>query len=400
MEQTNLFGDELKIKGVSERYPGLLASEALRRIGKIVASDMGDSSLGSKQWPPQLVRYYRQVLSRRISGAMARELLTHCSVIDALLEGKISQALDISLQRIKGLELQANGTNYQVSQRLEVIPSEVNILPTRQEMAIIQKERNQEARAFAGGNYQSPAPQGKGKTGVREERTGFKGKDAKGKGKSKSEGKKTGAQERVLRPSSVDLHGAGVAAPDRSGKIEVSMRGFFTRYEGPKASETILVVDAERLRRSESLSSAIRASVEPRGSFPDCAASSEAGEKDSPLGVRLCRLGSLVCDRFLEVTLHSQSMGKGKPSGIFPLPTSRDRVSNFFLTARPHEVDWVLAVCLALNSYWGGPLFNDGEVTKFHGRILESFLHDIHRLDEISDTVNSFEWNSFLEAGQ
>lgn len=189
MEQTNLFGDELKIRGVSERYPGLLASEAFRGIGKIVASDMGDSSLGSKQWPPQLVRYYRQVLSRRISGAMARELLTHCSVIDALLEGKISQALDISLQRIKGLELQANGTNFQVSQRLEVIPSEVNILPSRQEMAIIQKERNQEARAFAGGSYQSPAPQGKGKTGVREERTGYKGKDAKGKGKNKTEGK-------------------------------------------------------------------------------------------------------------------------------------------------------------------------------------------------------------------
>jgi hypothetical protein len=57
-------------------------------------------------------------------------------------------------------------------------------------MAIIQKERNQEARAFAGGNYQSPAPEGKGKTGVREERTGYKGKDSKGKGKNKSEGKK------------------------------------------------------------------------------------------------------------------------------------------------------------------------------------------------------------------
>ena len=34
----------------------------------------------------------------------------------------------------------------------------------------------------------------------------------------------------------------------------------------------------------------------------------------------------------------------------------------------------------------------------FHGRILESFLHDIHRLDEISDTVNSFEWNSFFRS--
>ena len=28
-----------------------------------------------------------------ISGAMARELLTHCSIIDAILEGKLLQAL-------------------------------------------------------------------------------------------------------------------------------------------------------------------------------------------------------------------------------------------------------------------------------------------------------------------
>ena len=135
-----------------------------------------------------------------------------------------------------------------------------------------------------------------------------------------------------------------------------------------------MVVDAERLRRSDSLSSAIRASVEPRGVFPDCAASSVAGEKIPLWGVRLGRLGSSVKDRFLEVALHSQSMGKGKSSGIFPLPTSRDRVSSFFLSARPHEVDWVLAVCWALNSYWGGPFFNDGEVTKFHGGILVSFF--------------------------
>ena len=134
-----------------------------------------------------------------------------------------------------------------------------------------------------------------------------------------------------------------------------------------------------------------------RGVFFQTARHRPLPAKKIPLwGVRLGRLCSSVKDRFLEVALHSQSMGKGKSSGIFPLPTSRDRVSSFFLSARPHEVDWVLAVCWALNSYWGGPFFNDVEVTKFHGGILESFLHDIHRLDEISDTVDSFDWNSFF----
>ena len=191
LKESPLFGDELKIRGVAERFPGLLAAESLKGISRMVASDMGDSASSSKAWSPHLVRYYRQVLSRRISGAMGRELLTHCSVIDSLLEGKIAQALDISLQRIKGLELQAGGTSYQVSQRLEVIPSEIGILPSRQEMAIIQKERNQEARAFSSGNYGGQAGQGKGKSEGRGDRPQYKGKESKGKGKVKSEGKKT-----------------------------------------------------------------------------------------------------------------------------------------------------------------------------------------------------------------
>ena len=121
---------------------------------------------------------------------MARELLTHCSLIDCLLEGKIAQALDIGLQRIKGLELQAGGTTYQVSQRLEVIPSDSNLLPSRQEMAIIQKERSQETKAFGGTGHPGTSFQGKGKQSPREERPGYKGKESKGKGKTKSEGKK------------------------------------------------------------------------------------------------------------------------------------------------------------------------------------------------------------------
>ena len=191
-----LFGDELKIRGVAERYPGLLAAEALRGINRMVASDMGDSTSLQRQWAPQLVRYYRQVLSRRISGAMARELLTHCSLIDSLLEGKIAQALDISLQRIKGLELQAGGTSYQVSQRLEVLPSDVGLLPSRQELAIIQRERSQETKAFGVSGYPAPPLQGKGKGQGREERPSYKGKDTKGKGKTKSDGKKPEEQRK------------------------------------------------------------------------------------------------------------------------------------------------------------------------------------------------------------
>lgn len=196
LKESPLFGDELKIRGVAERFPGLLASEALKGISRMVASDMGDSTSSGRSWQPQLVRYYRQVLSRRISGAMGRELLTHCSVIDSLLEGRVAQALDICLQRIKGLELQAGGTSFQVSQRLEVLPSEVGMLPSRQELAIIQRERTQEARAFGGASQQGQSFQGKGKAEQKGERPAYKGKESRGKGKGKSDPKKPEDQKK------------------------------------------------------------------------------------------------------------------------------------------------------------------------------------------------------------
>ena len=62
------------------------------------------------------------------------------------------------------------------------------------------------------------------------------------------------------------------------------------------------------------------------------------------------------------------------------------------------EVEWVLAMCLGLNSYWGGPIFNEGEITKSHCVILESFLHDVHRLFEIRDTVDEFNWAEFFKS--
>ena len=95
--------------------------------------------------------------------------------------------------------------------------------------------------------------------------------------------------------------------------------------------------------------------------------------------------------------LHSQTPGLGKSSKIFPLPTSRDQISSFFCSAQACEVDWVQAICLGLNSYWGGPLFNEGEVNLFHGKLLENFLHDVHRISELKDTVDEFDWNSFFQ---
>ena len=182
-----LFGDEMKIQAIATKFPGLLASESLQNITRMISMEVGENSGACRSWPPMAVRYYRQILARKVPvGAMSREMLTHASVIDALLEGRAAQALDICLQRLKGLELQSTGTGYQISQRLEVLPAEMGLLSSRQEMALVQKEQNQERRAYAGGNYQQPGQAGKGKTnGFKDDKGYGKGQSQKGKGKNK-----------------------------------------------------------------------------------------------------------------------------------------------------------------------------------------------------------------------
>lgn len=183
---------------------------------------------------------------------------------------------------------------------------------------------------------------------------------------------------------------AGVGTPEALHRTKISMREFFPRYEGPLSGKCVLQLAPGEIRPEVT-----GAAFPMRGVFQGLA-SPEGREKESPLGMRLGCLGGFVRRRFLEVMLHSQSMGKGKASKIFPLPTSGDRIRSFFISAQPFEVEWVTVICLALNSFWGGPLFNEGEVSPFHARFLESFLHDVHRLNEIKDTLDEFDWNSFF----
>ena len=207
---------------------------------------------------------------------------------------------------------------------------------------------------------------------------------------------KRGEQEGWIRPSSIALDEAGGGSPESGEQRGVTMREFFPNYHGPLSHKNVLFCRAEPLETSKETAVATSAGPAPRGDFSNREATSASSEKVPPLGLRLGLMGGLLRDRFLEVLLHSQPSGKGKPTSFFPLPTSRDRIFSFFCTASPAEVDWFLAICLALNSYWGGPLFNEGLVTKCHQRVLESFLHDIRRLSEITETVDEFDWAEFF----
>ena len=222
-------------------------------------------------------------------------------------------------------------------------------------------------------------------------------------------------------PMSTDVTGgvAGLMSPGAGGNTlvpkgthAVTMRELFPRYEGPLASKNILFLESEgqsdqaspgssdrpkEPRRRCFPTDAVTRSVLPRGDVSREQALAAPSQKESPLGVVLGHLGGLICSRFLGVLLHSQSTGGGKTSKLFPLPTSRDRIIFFFSTAQDHEVDWVMAICLGLNSYWGGPLYSDAHVSLFHGKILDGFLHDVHRLGELRETIDEFDWHSFFQ---
>lgn len=94
--------------------------------------------------------------------------------MDAILAGKIAASVDTGLQRVKAMEQQCNGVPFHTAQRLEVLPSEVGTISSRQEMGLLQKEKNREQKAFGQGAG------GKGKTGQGKDGKG--GKMPKGKG--------------------------------------------------------------------------------------------------------------------------------------------------------------------------------------------------------------------------
>ena len=180
-----LFGDELKIRAVAAKYPGLLASEALQAIGRMISHDLGEASSSSRSWPP--------------GGHGKRNVDTfQCGRQPAGGSGDPST-------RHKPTEAErfgASGYRNELPNVPETRSSSVRDEPSissRQEVALVQKEQNQERKAFNQPYqpyqpYQGQGQQGKGKQNNFKDDKGYgKGKNNKGKQKDP---KKTEDQKR------------------------------------------------------------------------------------------------------------------------------------------------------------------------------------------------------------
>ena len=117
------------------------------------------------------------------------------------------------------------------------------------------------------------------------------------------------------------------------------------------------------------------------------------GVKDFCLG----ELGGPLLQQFLEVLpLRSKTTGSRNVSSVFPLPTSREKLQMVFPNFGCDEISWMILVCLALNSVWGGELFFDGEVSDLHVSCLNEIGRDVVRVCKFETRAGGFDWHEFF----
>lgn len=196
-EGDSVFQQAARVRGIAEAYPGVLSCQAISQMRSNLLQGLGEEEKGAGV-PAVSVMYYRQVLQKKASGGVARELLSLCAIADQLIKARPAQALDIALQRLKSAESTLNGTHWSVSQRLELLPQEQSTLTSVSEMKEAQKETWEESRT----RWLSSQPDGRATSGQKgggkpkggskeDNRKGDWRRDGKGKGTSgKGDGKR------------------------------------------------------------------------------------------------------------------------------------------------------------------------------------------------------------------
>ena len=108
-------------------------------------------------------------------------------------------------------------------------------------------------------------------------------------------------------------------------------------------------------------------------------------------------VGVQVLQKFLEVLpLRSKSTGSGQVDTLFPVPTSRTILQSLYPSLDQSEISWFCCICLGLNSFWGGDLFNEGSPTLAQSKSLDVLVEDVLRLRSLSLKLEDFDWGSFF----
>lgn len=139
-----------------------------------------------------------------------------------------------------------------------------------------------------------------------------------------------------------------------------------------------------------------------QGSEAGTSRPSEVKNDESVLGdLSLAGLGPTVLQVVLEVLpLRSQPMAGVKASGLFPLPTSREYLQEFFEGQDQGLTSWLISLCISLNCLWGdGSYFCDARPEGFKRVLVKDLANEVQRLSGIksSDGIE-FDWTSFFKS--
>ena len=149
-ESGELFEETQKVRKIGRFAPGALTTAGCREMASNLLNSSGgiwDQSEGALQ--PICCQYFRQVLSARVTGGQSREALTLSWCLDLLMQGRVAEASDGLTQRLKAIEMSAQGASWSISQRIELVPAEKPIISSRAETREAIKESKEENRTRA-----------------------------------------------------------------------------------------------------------------------------------------------------------------------------------------------------------------------------------------------------------
>ncbi|CAJ1409239.1 unnamed protein product [Effrenium voratum] len=122
-EDAGVFEEAQRIRRVGVRGPGVLAAASINEMKKSLVAASGQLWGQNRDLAPVGVHYFRTVLQLKLHGAMAREAFTLAYGAD-LAQGRVAEAIDLLLQRLKSLEQVSQGMPWQTAQKMELCPLE------------------------------------------------------------------------------------------------------------------------------------------------------------------------------------------------------------------------------------------------------------------------------------
>lgn len=189
-EAADMLQDVNKIRALHRYGPGILSSMGVSKMREAVVELEGNWEKEDSSLPPITLKYIRAVIQPKVSGGALREVMTLGTILDQMLMGRISEAADTAMQRLKAIERVSQGGSWSTTDKLELIGNMSPQISTRGELAAAVKETKLDQQSKGAG------PSYKGK-GYPQEGKGKKGKgEEKGKSKKGGEGDKGNREKR------------------------------------------------------------------------------------------------------------------------------------------------------------------------------------------------------------